>query len=611
MTRDESEQQLLEHQPLLTFLAMTDLPLAVLDDDRLVTVNPPMAALFGRSAEELSGRNWLELSAPTADEEPPLEEDWSVRRRAALDGVSQHFEWRMLGADDRVWFAEVILTRLGFQDGTRLVVTARDITERVEQRHRKDLLQTVLERTNQAVLVLDRDGRGLYANPEYLETHDVTLERVLGSHPQTWLADDEYARIDAEEMVRTLDRIGFWRGQVPMGSGRTREWRDIRLFSIDERSGARRALVSLVDDITEQKNAERALRASESRYRAVFEHAAIGILTLDGSGAIRDANPALLQMLGHSTQTVHGRQLVELAHPGDLHRLRSAIEFESEVQEPRSATLRLLRADGAPTWVSLTFGRLDASRGPRGDRLILAQDVNAQRRAELQIQAYQADLRAMSSALQLAEERERRRIAANLHDGAAQNIAAARMRLRRLQRHTTIEAAPEFDEIELLLDVVADGLRSLSRELSPPILFELGLAPAIEAYIQRFSADRHIACRLVDDGQCAPLGTDERTLLYRSACELMANAATHGGPSEILVELSCDGDAVVLSVQDDGRGFPQQPPEPGQSATGGGFGLFNIKERIRGMGGRLTVGTSRSGGAAVTVELPTSAPTSA
>jgi signal transduction histidine kinase len=238
---------------------------------------------------------------------------------------------------------------------------------------------------------------------------------------------------------------------------------------------------------------------------------------------------------------------------------------------------------------------------------VLNREINERKRAEGQVAAYQENLRSLVSQLSLAEERERRRLAANLHDRIGHTLALANIKLGELQKSAaTIDPnslGPEIDKITKLMRQAIQETQSLTFKISPPILYELGLEAALEWLTEQLQEEYGIATSFASDHEPAPLDDDVRILLFQAVSELLVNAVKHARARNLKVSIKRAGADLKVEVADDGVGF--QVPETGVPRQAqGGFGLFSIRERLRPGGGLLEVHSTPGAGARVTLTVP-------
>ncbi|MGM0452952.1 MAG: AAA family ATPase [Thermodesulfobacteriota bacterium] len=217
---------------------------------------------------------------------------------------------------------------------------------------------------------------------------------------------------------------------------------------------------------------------------------------------------------------------------------------------------------------------------------------------------YQAQLRSLSSELSLAEERERRRLATQLHDRIGHALTTASMKLRLLQNQNNgdAESAGITEDIYGLIEQSIADTQSLTFELSPPILYDLGLEAALDWLAEQTRARHPITVSIIDDMQDKPLDESFRVLLFQAARELLFNVVKHAGATAVTISIAREGEQIRLAIEDDGVGFNPEAPE--SSSKKGGFGLFSIRERLAHQGGRLEINSTRGSGCRITMISP-------
>lgn len=224
----------------------------------------------------------------------------------------------------------------------------------------------------------------------------------------------------------------------------------------------------------------------------------------------------------------------------------------------------------------------------------LSKQVKA-RTAELE--AGNAKLRELALEASLAEECERQRIARGLHDDVIQNLALIRQKLASKQ---AAQRMVHVDPVETL-DESIDLLRNLIFDLSPPMLYELGLGQALKALARNFSRTRGlpVECQVADN--IPDIAEPLAVFAYQAARELLINISRHANASSATIKLSTQGAAhIQLRVSDDGQGMQDTVPDakPGQ-----GFGLFSIRQRLQHLGGNMSI-LSSTNGTNITLLLP-------
>ena len=234
----------------------------------------------------------------------------------------------------------------------------------------------------------------------------------------------------------------------------------------------------------------------------------------------------------------------------------------------------------------------------------LQEQIAEQMRARQQITAYQEQLRKLNSELSLAEARERRAIASDLHDHIGQALAFVRMRVSEFRSNAIFCGfEDDIDEILTLLDKTIQYTRSLTFEISPPILYELGLEAAIEWLAERFENKYGFKVKVVSEGNSAVLREDLQIVLFKCVNELLMNAAKHAQAQRVTVTVSCGKASSRITVTDDGKGFDMAMMESA-SATSNTFGLFSVRERLKYLDGKFEISSVVGKGTIATLEAP-------
>lgn len=217
---------------------------------------------------------------------------------------------------------------------------------------------------------------------------------------------------------------------------------------------------------------------------------------------------------------------------------------------------------------------------------------------------YQSQLRTLASQLSMAEQQERLRIAALLHDGIAQSLAMTNIKLSAIrQMPLPASAASQLEELKRLLEETIRSTRSLSFDLSPPILHDLGLEAALEWLTERVEQEHGIKVKFEDDRKDKPLDENLRNVLFTMVRELVANVIKHSKATQATISVTREAKQIQIEVQDQGCGFEVSTSvqEPNKK---GGFGLFSIRERLRYFGGRLSIQSHPGSGTCVRITAP-------
>ncbi len=231
-------------------------------------------------------------------------------------------------------------------------------------------------------------------------------------------------------------------------------------------------------------------------------------------------------------------------------------------------------------------------------------DIIESKASEQKLLRYQEELRSLATELALSEEQERRRIAQALHDRIGQALALINIKVGAL-----LESAGSRDLEKALQDIrslVSESVtetRSLTFDLSPPILYELGFEAALEWLAERIQQQYGVEVEILGCEKETSLGTEWRVTLFTAVRELLVNVGKHAKSPTARVSMKQRQGNIVISVEDEGVGMDPSTRASVKPGTDG-FGLFSIRERLGFMGGRVEISSKRGQGTCVTLVVP-------
>jgi PAS domain S-box-containing protein len=337
----------------------------------------------------------------------------------------------------------------------------------------------------------------------------------------------------------------------------------------------------------------------EERFRGTFEQAAVGIAHVSTEGKFIRINQKFCEIVGYSKDEMLDLDFQHITHPDDLEidleHIRQVLKGE---RNNYSLEKRYYRKDGSLIWVNLTVSLLLDDLGEPKHFVSVISDITQSKRVAER-------LRAMSSELIFTEERERQRIASDLHDGPAQSLALA---LLQLEEATEVVAG---STPEIMVDAASQQvhqslrqIRSVLLDLSSPTLHQMGLSAGLSDWLDENIRDKH-GLRTMFRDQCGDvlLAEEMSLLLFRNACELLTNVVKHGQAQRVSVKMACLGQTLQIVVEDDGVGFDQDSADKHPDYSGG-FGLFSIGVRMVDVGGSLEIVSAPGKGCKATLVAP-------
>jgi PAS domain S-box-containing protein len=339
-------------------------------------------------------------------------------------------------------------------------------------------------------------------------------------------------------------------------------------------------------DVTERLEAEADVRLQKRLLETLTEGSPIGIILVDPQGKWRLFNPAFVEMFRLPPDVVAaGRWEAAAAHLREQLNDPTFIARTAElIQNTETRVVEALHMrDGRALIRTSVPVRTDD--GSFLGRVGFFQDVTQQEQDKDR-------LRSLAWELSKSEERERRRIAETLHDQVGQTLSLSQIKLQLIKADAPPQQASALDEVCGLIAETLERTRSLTVQLSPPVLYQLGLVPALRWLTDHMLAPRGIRFEFQagDDGPSA-IDDERRLMIFHSTRELLFNIVKHARATHVLVRSWTDGERFSVLVEDNGIGLPTAGT--GGLEQGTHFGLFNISERLRHAGGAFQIESER------------------
>ncbi len=391
-------------------------------------------------------------------------------------------------------------------------------------------------------------------------------------------------------------------------------------------------------DITHRNAAEKALRISEEKFRQLAENIreVFWIVSPDWNEVIY-ISPVYEELWGRSCESLcrSPRSWLEAVVEEDRERVLKDLERRcaGNLSDPEFSEYRIVRPDGSARWV---FARAFPVVNEQGEiyRIAgIAEDITERKKAEaalhkahseleIRVQKRTAELSSantklrerteqllrVSAELILAEQRERSRLAVLIHDHLQQLLVAAKMGLELLSDRVAEDMQPDLTNIFDMLVKSIQISRSLSAELSPPVLRTHGLAAALEWLARWMKKNYQLMVELQIDGQIHVRNDHTKVLLFQSVRELLFNVVKHARVNSAILKMTRgDKDQLRIIVSDRGVGFDPATIGEGRDQAGG-FGLFTVRERVAMLGGYLEVISAPGAGTEITLIAPLEEP---
>ena len=356
-------------------------------------------------------------------------------------------------------------------------------------------------------------------------------------------------------------------------------------------------------DILKRQSTEHALRESQELLNKTLASLRDALLIVAAdSRTMIDCNPATTKLFGYSRDEVVGKS-VRLLHVDDQafdrfqELLMAGIAQKGYLHLP---VFHMIRQNGEIVPTEISVMPLYAEDGSMTSWVSVIRDITEQKNTEAKLEQHRRKLRALAAELASVEARERRAIAAQLHENLGQLLATAKMKIAPLR----VEA-PQMAEVQNLVEEALQQTRSLTYQLSPPILYQLGIEAALQWLAENGHRQFGFQVRFTRQGESGVLGEENSVFLFSAVRELLVNVAKHAQATEVSVRVRWREDCIEVLVKDNGKGF-EHGLEDWKTGTPSpdGFGLFHIRERVSDLGGSVSLRSEKGKGTAVKIHLP-------
>lgn len=643
-------------------------PLLILDGElRVHKVNEAFLSTFKISTAEVMDRTLFEIDQGRWND-PKLRSllRGVIPRRTSFDNFEVTQNSKSIGRRTFLLNARMLSQEAGHREKILLGIEDVTVLLHAQARLRDSELRyrRLFETAKDGILILDPATRKITdANPFIVKLLGFSRKQLIKKELwQIGLLKDEAAN---REAFRELKRTGFIRYEdLPLKS-KSGAHHEVEFVSNLYFEGGQAVIQCNIRDITERKQAEHALVASEARYRVLFESIDEGFcvidLIYDRRGRCVDyrfveANPAFKQQLGMDGAL--GKRIGEIAPDleaywfdayGKVATTGRPVRFSNEakplkrwfdvyafrVGQAGSHKVAVLFRDitarkqnelaliTARTQLADHADQLESMVETRTAQLTatnrrLETSVTTIRKAQeeyrtllLEAQAMQKRLRQLTHQIISAQEEERKKISRELHDDVVQTLVGINVELSALVHNNSGGVRTLKDKIahtQRLVEKSVDSVHRFARELRPTVLDDLGLIPALHAFCNSLAERKKLKIKMTAFGGVEALESDKRTTLFRVAQEALTNIARHARATRVVLNITKVSGAIRMEIGDNGQSFAVAKVL--QAKNPKRLGLVGMKERIEMVGGSLTIESTPGRGTTVRADIPFPPPAS-
>lgn len=363
-----------------------------------------------------------------------------------------------------------------------------------------------------------------------------------------------------------------------------------------------RKIAVLFSDITQRLENE----YTTAWLTSIIDSSEDAIISKNLNGEITSWNASASRLFGYTAREAVGRNIsmiIPRERLGEENDILMSLKRGKRIEH--FETVRKHK-NGSRVDVSVTVSPIENPDGEIIGASKIARDITKQKEAERKLREmnktleakveertkelhdYQLELRALTSELSKAKELERRRLASDLHNNLGQMLAVAKIQVDSLNTNGVSISKNELNELSELLDEALFYTRELMTELKPPPVLEKEEIKEVLTWVVKEMEKYDLKVTIIDDGKPKKLNEEWRNILYESVKELFFNIIKYAGVNEAHLELTRNEDHIKITVRDEGKGFHVTEGRP-VFTKNGGYGLFNMRERIDWTGGRFNI----------------------
>jgi len=559
-------------------------------DGYIVDVNEVFIKTSGYSRDEIIGHTTDELGlyANPADREKVMQ---LLKERGVVE--SFEFEGSNKSGERRNMLSAI--TYIIFNGEKHYLALILDITERKKSEEQLRILNTALEAAANAILVTDKNGIIIWTNKAFLKLTGYLLEEAIGHNPGELVNSGIHSNEFFENMWSTILSGNIWNGEI------VNRRKDESLYNeymtitpVLDKEKKITQFIAVKQDITEKKLAEIALLDSEKKYRIVADNTYNWEFWSDPEGKYIYCSPSCLRVTGYSEQEFFADPELsfKIVHTDYRSLFNEHILNSTKENNAINIQYKIIRKDGSERWIEHVCQPVFDDNGNYLGRRGSNSDITEKKEAD----------RLILNAIISTEESERNRFSQELHDGLGPMLSTVKLYFQWLAETTNAKKQKNIAQTGLQnIDDAIQAVREISNNLSPRILVNFGLVPALKNLIHRINETKILNIDFKYDGEQRYISQIEATL-YRIISELLNNTMKYAKAHNIFINLShnLSKNRLEIVYTDDGKGFDFNKVLEKKS----GMGIQNIIQRVATLDGIVNFNTKEGKTLFVNIELP-------
>jgi PAS domain S-box-containing protein len=552
-------------------------------------VNPALCSMLGFSEEEMRNRHCVDFSPPE-----DAEKDWALFEQLRAGSIDHYsLEKRFFRRNGSLIWGRLTISLLNSRTSPLVVAMVEDITE---QRTAQETLELATKQMA-AVARCSRDFRYLWVNQGLADLIQRPLDEIVGRPILDVLGVETFEALRPHfERALAGEKVSYEEEVNYRGIGR--RWISANYTPTLDASGATDGWVAVIVDVTKRRRAEEALRRSEGYLAEAERLAHSGGWAWEVRTGDAFWSQEMFSILGYDPETTRPSLALFLArvHPEDRFRVEQILKREvSGLDVDVASDYRIVLPDGTIRYLHAIAHPVINESGEVVEVVGTSMDVTERKLAE-------EALATVSQRLIEAQEKERARIARELHDDINQRLALLAVNLDTLKQDLPVsvnQAKRRLEEANKHLEDLGHDIQALSHRLHSSKLEHMGLEAASTSFCRELSELQNVEIHFHSQNIPKKLPQEVALCLFRVLQEALHNAVRHSGVRQFEVSLASTPDEVQLRVEDRGVGF-----DPEKVAGGHGLGLTSMRERLKLVDGQLLIHSKLRCGTTVEASVP-------
>ena len=613
---DITERKKAQENLLLTTerlrIATTSVKIGIWDWDvvnDILTWDDRMLELYGVKKENFDGA----LSAWQKSVHPDDLEWTNKHLLDTINGVHNfNSVFRVVWPDKSIHYIEANATVIRDKEGIALRMIGGNIDVTESKKIQSEILKakeqveiseakfkSYTEKSPIAIFTTDLSGSYTYVNETWLSLTGLVLEEALS--PSGWskaIHPSDLKKVN-KNWYKSVKSNGKWKYEYRFINKKTENiiWVEATAKELFNDKNELIGYLGTNVNITDRKKAE-------EMYRLLADNTNDIIALQEPNSNIKYISPAVESLLGYKQDELLKKQFREVIHKDDMTYLDE--EFNKKLLKGiviEAITYRAQHKKGHFVWLETLISPI-MKDNEIVSLISTSRDVTQWMFAKKEIEDYQSSLQKLTSEISLIEEKQKKEIAANIHDHLSQSLVISKMRITELEKKTELKNIQK--DLEFIKSHISNALensRTITYELSPPVLYQLGVVHALDWFAEEIEEKYGIKFNFKSNVDSIKLTDFKSILIFRCVQEAVTNTIKYAEATLITLELFKHKNAVDILITDNGKGFDTAVLNSGGSSSSG-FGLFAVKERIRSLNGKFTITSELKIGTKIKIYVP-------